>query len=127
MAELPLPEPQKQFMLRMQFNAQNASYQAAYPNSRHSIVIRDGEPVGRIWVASSDAGLELVDIALLPAARQSGIGSRLIRQLQDEAAGLGKPLRCSVFRFNAAACRFYQRHGFRVTSEDELQHHLEWS
>ena len=53
-----------------------------------------------------------VDIALLPRYCNRGIGTRLLRELQSEAAAAGKPLRIHVERVNPAL-RLYERLGFR--------------
>jgi ribosomal protein S18 acetylase RimI-like enzyme len=126
-ALLSLPEEQKQQLIVMQFVAQQNAYRAQYPGSDYVIVLRNGHPIGRIWIAEMQDELHLVDIALLPEARNQGIGDLLIRQLQTEARRAGKAVRSSVFRFNAGSLRFHQRLGFRIISEDEMQFYMEWT
>ena len=41
------PASQRDAFLRMQFDAQRRSYQSAFPQAVHHIVLRDGQPVGR--------------------------------------------------------------------------------
>ncbi len=125
-AMLALPEEQKGQLIRMQYTAQRAAYQAQFPGSNYEIVLHDGQAVGRIWVDRSERDLHLVDVALLPACRNAGIGTHLIKQLQSEAGSTGKPIRSSVFRFNPGSLRFHERLGFCVTSEDQVEFHLEW-
>src|SRR5271166_4142540 len=80
------PAAQREAFLRMQYDAQRRSYQAAYPQAAHHIVCSCGVPIGRRLVAAMPEGVRLVDIALLSAYRNRGIGTRLIQQLVDESA-----------------------------------------
>ena len=126
-ALLPLPEEQKRHIILMQFTSQQNAYQAQFPGSDYLIVLQNDRPVGKIWIAQMEHEFHLVDIALLPQARNSGIGTVLIRQLQTEGRRAGKAVRSTVFRFNPGSLRFHQRLGFRIRAEDELQCYMEWT
>jgi hypothetical protein len=123
---LPLPPDQKRQLIEMQYRLQTADYTARFPGSRHDVILRDGAPSGRIWVARLEDQILIVDIGMRAAAQNGGIGSTVVRRLQDEARDSGKPLRSSVFRFNDGSLRWHQRLGFIVESEDEMQYHLCW-
>jgi RimJ/RimL family protein N-acetyltransferase len=125
-APLPIPEPQKEQLIRMQYTAQNSAYAAQFPDSDYQIVLRDDCPVGKIWIARTDSEFHLVDILLAAEARNSGIGTCLVRQLQEEARAAGLPVRSSVFRFNPGSLRFHQRLGFQIVAEDEIEFRMEW-
>ena len=126
-ALLPLPPEQKNHLIAMQYAAQRNAYRAEYPGSSYEIVLEQGRPVGRIWIARLEDEFHLVDIALLPQARNAGIGTMLMKQLQAEARRAGKPVRSSIFQFNPGSLRFHQRLGFQVTNEDEIQCYMEWT
>jgi ribosomal protein S18 acetylase RimI-like enzyme len=111
----------------MQFTAQKDSYSAEFPGSGFEIVLRDEVQVGRIWIARLPDSFHLVDIAILPRAQNSGIGTNLVCELQREAEAAKKPVRLSVFRFNQGSVRFHQRLGFTVIREDEIQLYFEWN
>ncbi|KFE68249.1 GNAT family N-acetyltransferase [Hyalangium minutum] len=111
LAALGLGEAQRQLLLRVQWMAQRQGYQSRYPHSEHQLVLVEGRPVGRLWVAREPEELRLVDVSLLPSHRGSGVGTGLLRALQQEAATTGKPLRLSVARDNPAQ-RLYARLGF---------------
>ena len=121
-----LPAPVREHTIRMQYAAQNDGYRSQFPGSGFEIVTLDAVNVGRIWIANLEDSYHLVDIAISPSAQGSGIGTALIRELQHEAERAGKPVRCSVFRFNPGSIRFHQRLGFRPTHEDAIQVYLEW-
>jgi len=96
---------------RRQFDAQSAYYAANYPEAAFQIIERDGWPIGRLYVARWEKEIRIVDITLLPEFRGSGIGTKLLRELQDEARAAGKTLTIHVERFNRAL-GLYQRLGF---------------
>lgn len=117
-ASLGLGDAQRDMLLRVQWLAQRQGYLARYPHGEHQLVLLDGRTVGRLWVAREPGELRLVDISLLPAHRGSGVGTDLLRALQQESTATGKPLRLSVAR-DTAARRLYARLGFKPVGEAE--------
>ena len=117
---------QKNTFLRSQCEAQRQDYERRYPDSIHEIVLFKDRPVGRIWVARPPTEIRLIDIAILPEYRGRGIGSALIKELQREAAGIGKPMRHCVLNSNWAALIFYERLGFRKIDEESIYCLMEW-
>jgi len=108
---MPWDEDQKKKFIEMQFKAQSRQYAMAYPHADNSVILFTDATVGRMMVARNEAGISLVDIALLPEYRNAGIGTGLIQDLLKEAAIVGKPVRLSVFA-SSAAIRLYERLGF---------------
>ena len=47
----PISAAQREQIIRMQFRAQLSAYTQMYPNSCYHVVLLDGKPVGRLWVA----------------------------------------------------------------------------
>ncbi len=105
------PPEQKEAFVRQQFAAQHAWYQEQYAGSAFDVVVVDGEPAGRLYVARWEREVRIVDISLLPAYRGRGIGSVLLAALFTEAEAAGKPVSVHVERFNPAL-RLYTRLGF---------------
>ena len=122
----PISAPQKELLIRMQFRAQMSEYAQMYPNSCYHVVLLDGKPVGRLWVAPGDGELQLVDIALHPKLQSKGIGTVLVQRVQEEAAKARLPIRSCVFRFNPGSLRFHRRLGFSIMREDQTHYYLEW-
>jgi ribosomal protein S18 acetylase RimI-like enzyme len=119
-------EEQKATFCRMQFNAQTADYQKNYPDASFQIIERNGVAAGRLLVLRSDEKIHVIDIALLPEHRGAGIGTKLLRELQDEARVAGKKLSIHVERFNPAL-RLYQRLGFQQVEEKGIYLLMEWA
>jgi ribosomal protein S18 acetylase RimI-like enzyme len=116
---------EKAAFLRQQFEAQHAFYQEQYADARFEVILRDGEPIGRLYVARWPDEIRIVDIALLPDHRGAGIGSRILRDLLAEAAAAGKPVRMHVERLNPA-WRLYERLGFVPVEDKGVYVMLEW-
>ena len=110
------PPGQKEAFLRQQFEAQHAWYREQYPGASFDVVALDGEPVGRLYVARWERELRIVDVSLLPAWRNQGIGRRLLAALFAEADGAGKAVSIHVERFNPAL-RLYARLGFTLRED----------
>jgi ribosomal protein S18 acetylase RimI-like enzyme len=116
---------QRATFIRMQFVAQNAQYRETYPRSDNQIILVEGNPAGRMLVDRSHQEIVLVDISILPPHRHGGIGSQLVRDLIDEARGLGKTIRLHVLA-RSAAVRLYERLGFSKTDDDGTYLEMRW-
>jgi ribosomal protein S18 acetylase RimI-like enzyme len=113
-AALGLGDARRTALMHVQFMAQRNGYRLRFPNAEHQVVLVNGQQVGRLWVAREPGELRLVDISLLPAHRNTGVGTSLLRSLQEEAVLAGKPVRLSVAR-ESPARRLYERLGFVLT------------
>ena len=116
MALVPWTDEQRYAFIQHQFTAQQNHYAQKYPEARHDIILSDDRQVGRLYVARLDQEIRIVDITLLPAERNAGIGSYLIRQLLDEANSSGKMTRIFVEEFNPSR-RLFERLGFSPSEQ----------
>jgi GNAT superfamily N-acetyltransferase len=117
---------QKEAFLRQQFTAQDAYYRENYPGAEWSVVLRHGEPAGRLYVHRRPAEIRLMEIALLPAHRNARVGTALLAELMAEARATGKRLTIHVEVYNPAM-RLYQRLGFRPVEDRGVYQLLEWT
>jgi len=115
---------QLETFLRMQFAAQQQWYATAYPGAEHQIVLLDAAPIGRMIVHTGERATTLVDISLLPAHRNRGIGGVLLRDLLERCGAARTKVKLQVLKKNPAA-RLYERLGFMKTGEDDLYFHME--
>jgi GNAT superfamily N-acetyltransferase len=118
-------EEQKAEFCRRQFDAQSAYYAVNYPGASFQVIERDGQPIGRFYVARWEKEIRIVDITLLSEFRGTGIGTNLLRDLQNEARAAGKSLTIHVERFNRAL-QLYQRLGFRELEDKGVHLLMEW-
>jgi GNAT superfamily N-acetyltransferase len=119
-------DARKHEFVEMQFRAQDQYYRANYTNASYDLILADGEPAGRLYVARWPDELRIMDIALLGPFRGRGIGTRLLHELQTEASIAGKALRIHVERFNPALS-LYVRLGFRLVEDRGVYLFLEWT
>jgi ribosomal protein S18 acetylase RimI-like enzyme len=111
LAIVPWPPEAKETFLRQQFEARTRDYEARSAAADKAIVLRDGAPVGQIWVNRSQDELRVLDVALMPGHRRSGLGTSLLTGLLDEARERKVPVRLFVLADNPAR-RLYERLGF---------------
>lgn len=112
--------------LELQYEAQQRFLGNEYQQPVDQVVLRDGEPVGRVMFETREHEIRCIDIALVPAHRNSGIGEHLLRELQNEAKRQRKPLRLQVIRFSRAIGLF-ERLGFQRISETGTHFQMEWT
>ena len=117
---------QKEAFVQMQFAAQHRYYQENYRQTTFDVILVDGQPAGRLYVARWAKQIRIVDIALLPEYRNAKIGSALLHELMTEAAAAGKPVSIHVERYNPAL-RLYTRLGFVPIGEHGVYLLMEWT
>ena len=119
-------DEQKVAFCEQQFTAQDTFYRQEYPAMQFSIIERDGIPAGRLYVHRGETSILIIDIALLPEYRGGGIGTRFLRELQEEARASQRTLTIHVEKFNPAQ-RLYLRLGFVAKEEAGVYFLMEWS
>ena len=126
MALVPWTDEQRQAFIQHQFTAQQAHYAQNYPSANHDIILFNGRPVGRLYVARLEPEIRIIDITLLPAERNAGIGGYLIRQLLDEAGRSKRSVRIWVEDFNPSL-QLFERFGFSRSEQQGVHVLLEWT
>ncbi len=119
-------DDKKARFLQMQFSAQHQYYQDYYTETDFLILLLDELPVGRLYLARWPGETRIVDLALLPAHRNAGIGTRILSDVLAEAGRAGKPVRIHVEKLNPAL-HLYERLGFTRIADKEVYWFLEWN
>lgn len=116
-------------LIAMQQRMQSHAYRQAYPHAVYLVLQHGDTPIGRLVLDRQDQDrvLHLVDIAILPVAQGQGAGTAVLRGLQAQAGAQQCHIRLAVNNSNTAARALYQRLGFRLRGENEVQTQLEWS
>jgi len=90
------------------------------------VIMVDGQPGGRLDVSRSRLDFFLGLIEILPELQGRGLGSAIVRDLQEEARTKRVPIRLQVIKGNAAAVRLYERLDFKPSGETTTHHLLLW-
>jgi len=85
-------------LIEMQFRAQREGYGQQFPNAMYFIVESHHEQIGRVAVDFGQNEVRMIDLALIPAARNKGHGTAVIRALQMAANKVRTPLTLSSCR-----------------------------
>ncbi|MEI9806161.1 MAG: GNAT family N-acetyltransferase [Pseudolabrys sp.] len=111
------PEAARKPFLDQQFHFQTAHYARAYPDVDWLIVVADDKPIGRLILARAPEEWCVVDIALMPDRRGTGLGTRLLQSVQSAAAqARASTVQLTVDMHNPAR-RLYERLGFAAVNE----------
>ena len=116
LAQVDWTNEQKAGFIVQQFTAQHEHWQANYTDTTWDLILRDGIPIGRLYVSRWPDEIRIIDIALMPEYRNAGIGTHFFRELFEEADNSGRKVSIHVEMFNPAR-RLYERLGF-VQAED---------
>ena len=102
-------------LVRMQFQARQAQYQA-HPGAAEYLIVRGDEPdgpvVGACWLSDSPEQLRVLDIAVLPDHRRRGVARAVLTDLCARAAASATPVGLSVWHQNGPALALYRSLGF---------------
>ena len=118
-------QQEKNAFLQMQFEAQHQFYQEQFADAEFDLIVKDEQPIGRLYVQRREDEIRIIDIALLPEYRNGGIGGKLLQGLLDEAEKMSLPVRIHVERFNRALS-LYKRLGFSAIDDNGVYYLLEW-
>lgn len=118
-------DAQKSAFCRQQFDAQDMHYRAHYPTSNFLVIVSGTAAIGRLYVDRWEKEIRVMDISILPEFRGAGVGTQLLRELQEEARAAGKSLSIHVEKFNPAL-RLYERLGFKPIEDKGVFLLMSW-
>lgn len=116
---------QRRAFVEMQFTAQDSDYRRRFPHAAFDVVLLGSEPVGRFYVDRRADAIHVLDIAIVRARQRRGIGTRLIRQLMDEAVRTNRAVSLYVEVFNPAQA-WYASLGFAVRDVQGIHQLMTW-
>ncbi|WP_266158285.1 GNAT family N-acetyltransferase [Dyella silvatica] len=127
LAPLPWSDEAKQTFLDDQFALQHLHFVRHYAAADFLLIEHRDTPIGRFYLLHEPAeDFLIIDIALLPAWRQQGMGSELIRAAQREASRLGRGVNLHVDQRNTEARHLYERLGFKIVAEEGPYQQMSW-
>jgi ribosomal protein S18 acetylase RimI-like enzyme len=114
--QAPWSDEQRREFLMMQFQAQHQHYQQHYAEAEYQIIEIAEQAAGRLYLDHREDEICIVDIALLPKYRNTGVGTQILSSILAQAKNRQVPVFIHVEKNNPALA-LYQRLGF-VTKED---------
>jgi ribosomal protein S18 acetylase RimI-like enzyme len=111
--------------LAAQARTQRAGYAIQYPAAEHWALVTGGMRVGRLVLDVAGPAWRVVDLSVMPAHRERGLGTWALHYVQGRAKRAEAPVRLTVATSNPAR-RLYARLGFSVTSGDGEHLAMEW-
>ncbi len=110
--------------LNQQYAAQRHHYRTQIGPCRFLVIDRHGEPVGRLYHATRQTQLRVVDIALMPAEQGMGVGTSLIEAVIEMANAAKKCVGIFVDK-GSRALDLYRRLGFEPIGETAMHIEME--
>ena len=124
--QAPWSDEQRREFLTMQFQAQHQHYQQHYADAEYQIIEIGGQAAGRLYLDHREDEIRIVDIALLPEYRNTGVGTKILKNILDLAGKQEVPIRIHVEKNNPALA-LYQRLGFTIKEDVGVYWLMEWT
>jgi ribosomal protein S18 acetylase RimI-like enzyme len=121
-----LPDAAIDQLVGFQHRAQVASYRAAFPNASWSIVVWEGEAIGRLVTNDDDDDVYVVDVVLRPDRQRRGLTTALLAALMKEWATRGRGARAEVMTTNMASLKLWRKLGFSERPLDAVHVVFNW-
>lgn len=125
MVNIPWGDDEKRTFLAQQFECQTRGYAHAYPDACRRIITAEGEDAGRLYTTHGGDEIRIIDIAIMPAFRNRGIGGALLRDIQEQGRAESKFVSIHVEKTNPAR-RLYGRLGFNKEGDREVYDFMVW-
>jgi ribosomal protein S18 acetylase RimI-like enzyme len=119
-------EQQRHAFLKMQLEAQHLHYRGQYPSAEYLVILLDGSPIGRLYLADTQSETRIMDLTVLPRYRGTGVGTALVKDLMVLSSERRKPLGIYVESFNRSLGLF-ERMGFVRSGENGYSLLMRWT
>lgn len=106
---------------------QQAYFREHWDPAARKVIVVDGQDAGVLVVEERDGDIFLGLITIAPRYQGRGLGTAIIRDLQQRAREEGRALRLHVLKANPAARRLYRRLGFDIVEEREERFVMRWT
>jgi len=119
------PEELRAPLLEMQYRSRVGGLESRYSDGAGYVILADGTDAGFVFYRDLPEALHVVDIMVDLSRQGQGIGSGALRRICEYAGQQRKPVRLAVSKSNARAFALYERVGFRVVGEGDLNFTME--
>lgn len=105
---------------------QTEGYGQQFPNACTMIVEKQQESIGKVIMDFGSNMVHILDLALIPAARNKGYGKAVLQALQYVATQQLLPVGLSVETYNHLAKKLYLSLGFQVVEQTPTHEFMLW-
>jgi ribosomal protein S18 acetylase RimI-like enzyme len=106
---------------------QRSNFEEEFASAETSVIEDGGRIIGYFQILNEDDRIYLLDLVISAELQGRGIGSGVIKALQQLASARNVPLQLAVFRTNPQAQRLYKRLGFVQVGETEVHVKMCWN
>ncbi|MEH3130981.1 MAG: GNAT family N-acetyltransferase [Mycolicibacterium neoaurum] len=85
------------------------------------VIVADGADAGRLDLAERDGDVYVGLLEVAPVFQRRGIGTRVLREVLDDAFTAGRGVCLNVLKVNTDARRLYRRLGFVMVAETDIR------
>jgi GNAT superfamily N-acetyltransferase len=98
-------------------------FAAQFNVAASQIIVAGGTDVGWLQVQVDQTAVWLQSLYVMPTMQRRGIGAEVLMGVIERARRECKPVTLSVVKINPAL-HLYERHGLKVTHEDEYKFYM---
>lgn len=113
-------------LLAEQFQLQHRDYHLRFPNAHFLIIEADQKPIGRFYLNHDIDHILIVELSILPAFQNFGIGTQLLKTVIAEATRTQIPIHLSVVIGNPAE-NFYRALQFKPVKSTGSHIEMTWT
>ena len=104
---------------------QDRLFEKSWVSTEHQIIVAEGKRCGYTAIESRSDSIHVRELVIHPQFQGKGIGTAFLRNVCEQAAGLGVAVRLGTFHVNRALA-LYKRLGFQEFARTETHVLLEW-
>lgn len=123
--QAPWNDEQRHAFLKQQFQAQHSHYQSHYSTAEFLLVIKDNQNIGRLYLDRNAKTICIIDIAFLPEHKYQGYGTKILKNIIQEAQQENKKIDIHVESINPAY-QWYFKLGFQQVEDKGVYQFMQW-
>lgn len=118
---VPWDAEQKNDFLQHQFQSQHQHYTSKYKNASFQLIKLEDQPIGRLYTVELEDEIRIIDITILSEFREKKIGTKLIKEILEEADKKGKAVQIYLETYNRSVNLFTRLGFFQIADEGIYQ------
>lgn len=106
---------------------QDVFFKDAWDKQEAQVITYGGVVCGFVVITNQPDSIFVYEIILSPDFQGKGIGTSILRELQNKATTHNRTVTLEVFLNNTDAKRLYERLGFAVTGSSSTHYQMQWT